>query len=94
VLFVYWLAALAAGPQSFAAASRALSSGLAKVVWIGLLFCLCYHLGNGLRHLAWDCGWGFEKAQARASGWSVVIAALALTVVVVVAFNHWLAGGV
>jgi len=92
VLFVYWLAALAAGPETYAVARRVLSSGLARIAWVGLLFCLCYHLANGLRHLAWDCGWGFEKRQARASGWSVVIAAVALTLLGVMALRPWLSG--
>ena len=93
ILFVYWLAALAAGPEAYAAATHLLSSAAAKLIWVGLLFCLCYHLMNGLRHLAWDCGWGFEKRQARTSGWLVVIASIVLTILALVAMLPWLRGG-
>ena len=34
---------------------------------------LIYHFCNGLRHLAWDMGWGFERragARERAPSWS------------------------
>lgn len=76
---VYWLVALALGPQAFATASRFFGS------WIGqALLCLWslaffYHLLNGVRHLAWDAGWGFSRGAYRASGWLVVVCALALT---------------
>jgi succinate dehydrogenase cytochrome b556 subunit len=36
-----------------------------------------YHLFAGLRHLAWDAGYGFEKRSARRSGAIVVILAAA-----------------
>jgi succinate dehydrogenase / fumarate reductase, cytochrome b subunit len=83
ILFVYWLVALSLTPDRYAAAQRLLGSGLAKLVWAGLIFSFCYHLANGLRHLAWDLGWGLEKRQARASGWVVVVVALLLTAVVI-----------
>ena len=42
------------------------------------LVAFLYHLGNGIRHLVWDAGYGMERAQARASGrWLVVLVALA-----------------
>jgi succinate dehydrogenase / fumarate reductase cytochrome b subunit len=85
ILFVYWLVALSAGPDHFAAAQRILSSGFAKLIWAGLIFSYCFHLANGVRHLAWDCGWGFEKHQARASGWAVVVVVVVLTTAFLVA---------
>ena len=36
-----------------------------------------YHLFAGIRHLAWDAGFGFEKKVARASGALVVATAAA-----------------
>jgi succinate dehydrogenase / fumarate reductase, cytochrome b subunit len=43
------------------------------------LLALIYHLGNGIRHLAWDAGWGLEKAQARASGRWLVVSVVIVT---------------
>ena len=40
---------------------------------------LFYHLSNGIRHLFWDAGKGFEMASVYRSGWAVVIAALVLS---------------
>ena len=36
-----------------------------------------YHVFAGLRHLAWDAGFGFEKKTARSSGRAVVLLAAA-----------------
>ena len=44
---------------------------------VGFTFALFYHLGNGIRHLAWDFGWGFELSQVRASGLAVLAFAAA-----------------
>ena len=46
---------------------------------VGFSFAFFYHLMNGVRHLVWDAGHGFEKKQARASGWIVFLGAIVLT---------------
>lgn len=79
-LLVYWLAAIASGPGSYARASVVLGSPLAQVAWLGASIAFCYHLLNGIRHLFWDTGRGFEKATARASGWTVAITSVVLGV--------------
>lgn len=76
---VYWLVSLALGPAAFARAHWFFG------LWIGqALLCLWslaffYHLLNGIRHLAWDAGFGFTKRAYRTSGWLVVVCALTLT---------------
>lgn len=82
LLLVYWLAAAAAGAERYAAAVATLSSPLAQLVWFGAAFAFCYHLLNGIRHLAWDTGHGFELQTARRSGWAVAISALVLGFIV------------
>jgi succinate dehydrogenase / fumarate reductase cytochrome b subunit len=81
--FVWWLMALASGPEAYAAAMRCLGSPLGKLLLVGFTFSFIYHFCNGIRHLVWDTGRGLERAQARASGYVVIIAALAITAVVV-----------
>jgi succinate dehydrogenase / fumarate reductase, cytochrome b subunit len=83
-LFVYWLAALASGATAYGTAVERLRSPLLQLLLLGWLFSFFFHLANGLRHLAWDCGYGFERKQARASGWTVFILAVLLTVLCVV----------
>src|SRR5579872_4272728 len=60
LLLVWWLWALADGEDSYAFAMQWLTMGWVKLLLLGLLFSFCYHLCNGLRHLAWDLGFGFE----------------------------------
>jgi len=36
-------------------------------------------MGNGIRHLVWDMGSGFEIRQANASAWIVLIFTFLLT---------------
>jgi succinate dehydrogenase / fumarate reductase cytochrome b subunit len=75
----YWLVSLAGGEQSYSTAARLFASPLGLAVLIGWTFAFLYHLLNGVRHLFWDAGYGFERTQRHASGWFAVLGALALT---------------
>jgi succinate dehydrogenase / fumarate reductase cytochrome b subunit len=79
VLFVFWLADAASGPQSYAVFAGAMGSTLGRVLLIGWSFAFFYHLSNGIRHLVWDTGRGLEKGQATASAWIVIVLAVVLT---------------
>lgn len=79
LLLVYWLSAIAAGPESYAAAQALLGSVLGQLVLFGFTFCLFYHLCNGIRHLFWDAGKGFDIPAVYASGRAVLVAAVVLT---------------
>ena len=79
LVLTYWLTSAAYGPEAFARAQAALGSWFGRLVLFGLTFSLFFHLCNGVRHLAWDVGWGFEMNQLRATGWLVVAASLILT---------------
>ena len=76
----FWLVSLAGGEQSYAAAARLFASPAGLAVLIGWTFAFLYHLLNGVRHLFWDAGYGFERTQRHASGWFAVLGAVALTV--------------
>jgi succinate dehydrogenase / fumarate reductase cytochrome b subunit len=77
----YWLNAAAYGAGAFGRAQAIFGSVIGVIVLIGFTFALFFHLCNGIRHLFWDAGHGFEMAQLRASGWLVVLASLGLTAV-------------
>ena len=76
IALIGWLMATAAGPDAYARAASLATSLPARVLIVLALLALCFHFFNGLRHLAWDLGWGFERAQARRSAVVVVIATL------------------
>lgn len=44
----------------------------------GWTWALMYHLCNGIRHLFWDIGWGFDLKVAERSGYAVVVVSLVL----------------
>lgn len=79
---IYWLLALAGGPDTFAAAVELLSRPLPLIVLAAWSWSLFYHLLNGIRHLCWDAGWLLELKGAYASGWTVVALSLLLTAIV------------
>jgi len=76
----YWLIALASGEDSFRNAEREFASPLGVALLIGWSFAFFYHLLNGVRHLFWDLGLGFERRPRHASGWFAALGAIALTV--------------
>jgi succinate dehydrogenase / fumarate reductase, cytochrome b subunit len=58
----------------------ALNHPVSKIILIGLSFVFFYHSLNGLRHLLWDIGKGFEPNQVRNSGIVVVILSILMTI--------------
>ena len=78
----YWFVSLAGGPGSYGAAARLLASPVGLAVLLGWTFSFLYHLLNGVRHLFWDAGKGFERTPRHVSGWFAVLGAIVLTVCV------------
>lgn len=81
LLLVYWLVAAATGPEAYATAQNLIGSFIGRLFLFGWTFALFYHLGNGIRHLVWDAGYGFSMPATYLSGWMVVIGAVVLTIV-------------
>ena len=85
ILLVYWLIAAASGPEAFAVANGIIGSWIGLILLFGWTFALFFHLANGIRHLFWDAGLGFELKTVYASGWTVVVAAAVLTLLAFIA---------
>ncbi|MGF1659545.1 MAG: succinate dehydrogenase, cytochrome b556 subunit [Rubrimonas sp.] len=82
-LIAWWLLAAATSPEMFATADALLTSWFGNLVLLGSLLALSYHILNGLRHLAWDAGYGLDLPTAAKSARGVMIGAVALTALVV-----------
>jgi succinate dehydrogenase cytochrome b subunit len=93
LLLVYWIIATAAGPAAFATAQEFIGSIVGRLLLFGWTLALFYHLANGIRHLLWDAGKGFELRTAYASGWAVVIGAVALSLLAWIAAYASRGGG-
>lgn len=81
LLLVWWLIAAAAGPTEFDAVQNFIGSIVGRILLLAWSFALYYHLCNGIRHLVWNAGKGFELGTAYASGLLVVVSAAVLTVI-------------
>ena len=81
LLLVYWLAAAAGGEKSYVAAQGIIGSLFGQLLLFGWTFALFYHLANGIRHLFWDAGYGFELPTVYRSGLAVLVTAVVLTLV-------------
>lgn len=86
LVLVWWLVAAATSDDAFARVQWVLGSLLGTLLLFGWTVALLFHLFSGIRHLAWDAGYGFEKATAEQTGWAVVIATVLATLLV------WVAG--
>ncbi len=79
LLIAWWLIALAAGAEGFAVAQGFMGSVIGRILLLGFTLALYFHLANGIRHLFWDAGRGFELGTVTRSGWAAVAAAVVLT---------------
>ena len=82
ILLAWWLTAVAAGGQVFAATHAFLASPIGVLLLFLWSVAFFYHLCNGVRHLVWDSGHGFELRTARLSSYAVLAATVVLAVVV------------
>jgi len=67
VMFTWWLAAAAIGPEAYQAFRDFCSSPLGLILLFGWTVAFYYHLANGIRHLIWDTGLLFELKNAYAA---------------------------
>ena len=79
VALCYWFISLAAGEASYRAAAHGFAGPFGRLLLVGWTFAFFYHLLNGVRHLAWDVGLGFERRARHVSGWLAVFGAAAAT---------------
>jgi len=75
ILVAWWFIAAATGEGAFGFIDGLLTSWPGHLVLLGFVFSVCYHLCNGLRHLMWDAGYGFELDQVRTTAIVAVSAA-------------------
>ena len=90
-VFTAWLLSVAGGSAAFDLFNSMAASLPGKIVLLAITASLVYHLLNGIRHLLWDIGWGFELPKIYASGW--IVLGLALVVTAVLAWLGLNAGG-
>ena len=78
-ILVIVLAAAADSPAAYQAIAVHFSTWYGQIFLVGLVFSLYLHFCNGVRHLIWDVGWGFELGSVDLTAKLAIALAIALT---------------
>ena len=81
ILIFFWLIAFSFGENNYQSFLFIINSFFGKFILILFTWSMSFHLLGGIRHLAWDLGYGFEIKTANISGIIVIISSLALTII-------------
>ena len=79
IALVAWLGSIAFSVGAYATVAGFMDTIIGKLMLLGWSFSFFFHLANGIRHLFWDVGMGFEMRQVNASAWFVVVATVLMT---------------
>ena len=80
ILLSIWIISLASGMDEFLSVKAFIGSFFGQLLLLGWTFSLFYHLCNGIRHLYWDMGKGFEMKSVYTSGYVTLVVASVLTI--------------
>ena len=81
ILIFFWLVSLILGENNYEFFLLTINSFFGKFILIGFTWSISFHLLSGIRHLAWDLGYGFEIKTANITGAIVIISSLVLTII-------------
>jgi succinate dehydrogenase / fumarate reductase cytochrome b subunit len=81
IFLVWWIFAAAFNQGWFDLAQAFWYSWIGRLFLLGWTFSFFFHLSNGIRHLCWDAGWGFDLKTTYLTGWTVVTASIVLTLI-------------
>ena len=80
ILIFFWLSILSFSEINYELFLLTINSLLGKFILIGFTWSMTFHLLSGIRHLAWDLGYGYEIKTANISGIFVIIFSLVTTI--------------
>ena len=78
-IFIIFLLSIASGTEFYSISHIIISSIYAKILMSMWVFSFYLHLSNGIRHLAWDFGYGFSGKSPLISSLLVLSSAVLLT---------------
>jgi succinate dehydrogenase / fumarate reductase cytochrome b subunit len=78
LVVAWWLIAAASGPDAYNIFSAVARNPVGQIILFAFTWSIAFHLLNGIRHLAWDIGFGFEVRTANRTGIAVVALSLLL----------------
>jgi len=81
VAFTWGLLAVAGGSEAYSSFLIAAAHPFGRLVLFGFSYSLIYHAMNGVRHLWWDAGRGYDLDAVRKSGWLIMVLSVVATIV-------------
>ncbi|HEX8527370.1 succinate dehydrogenase, cytochrome b556 subunit [Allosphingosinicella sp.] len=89
---VWWLTALAAGPEAYESFTSWATHWVGIAVAVGLSWAFFQHLLSGIRHFVMDVGAGYELSVNKFWALATLVGALALTAILwaYILREHWL----
>jgi len=81
IFIFFWLLVLSFGANNYEIFLLIINSFFGKFILVGFTWSMSFHVLSGIRHLAWDLGYGFEIKNANISGIAVIILSLVLTII-------------
>ena len=81
LLLVWWLIAAAAGPNAYGTVQWFMETLLGRLILFGYTWALIHHMLGGIRHLAWDMGYGFGEAEREWHAVATLAGSIGFTIV-------------
>ena len=81
ILIFFWLLILSFDESNYKLFLLIINSFFGKFILIGFAWSMSFHILSGIRHLAWDLGYGFEIKTANISGIIIIICSFILTII-------------
>ena len=82
VILAWWLVSISNGPEGWQSFHALSDTPIGLLVVFGLTWSLVYHFLNGIRHLAWDLGYGFEKHLAERNSTMILVGSIVIAVAI------------
>ena len=82
LVLAWWLVSISNGPEGWQSFHTVMDTPLGLLVLFGLVWSLVFHFLNGVRHLAWDLGYGFEKNLAERNSMMILVGSIVIAVAI------------
>ena len=86
-VLVWWLTAIAAGPDAYSAFEFAASHPVGIIILVGLTWAFFQKAFAGIRHLVMDTGMGFELRANKLGAVATIVGSIVVTAIL---WAYWL----
>lgn len=84
LVLAWWLVSISNGPEGWESFQGLINTPVGLLIIFALTVSMCFHFFNGIRHLAWDLGYGFTKSASHSVSIGVIAASGLATIAIYV----------